>query len=337
MASLEAIELVCAKEREVEFFTHPLSQVRLENSWVTLDGERFFVTETARRMLAEGLGMPVAFVLQLSLQLQALLFNFMIERTVARAHNKPPSFVRFAVRGDMVVAAAINPKSSTTSLSSTLTKIFEVIPEEWTEMEPMVHRWCWSPQKAEVQLIFQQVSSEPRPGDIVAGGILVRVSPIGLRAPTVDPFLLRLVCSNGMVVPERLCTKTNGDRRKNGSDFLQSAERAWRTLSEVMRRLLDLAQERVDVEAEVVTIARDLRLSTALRRALLNALERDELGNHGTLLDVVNAVSRVATHHDRLNDAVRHRLMRAAGLLLQGEHRCPTCRRIWLRPVGDEM
>jgi hypothetical protein len=215
-----------------------------------------------------------------------------------------------------------------------LTKIFEVIPEEWTEMEPMVHRWCWSPQKAEVQLIFQQVSSEPRPGDIVSGGIWIRVSPIGLRAPSVEPFLLRLVCANGMVVPERLC-KT--DRRKNGSDFLQSAERAWRALSEVMRRLPDLAQERVDVETEIATVARDLRLSATLRRALMDALERDELGNHGTLLDVVNAVSRVATHHDRLNDAVRHRLMTAAGLLLQSEHRCPTCRRIWLRSVGDEV
>jgi hypothetical protein len=336
MASLEAIELVCAKEREVEFFTHPLSQVRLENSWMTLDGERFFVTETARRMLAEGLGMPAAFVLQLPSQLQASLFNFMLERTVVRARNNPPFFVRFAVRGDMVVAAAVNPKFSTISLSSALTKIFEVIPEEWTEMEPMVHRWFWSPQKAEVQLIFQQVSSEPRPGDIVSGGIWIRVSPIGLRAPSVEPFLLRLVCANGMVVPERLC-ETDGDRRKKVLDFLQSAERVWRILSEVMRRLPDLAQERVDVEAEIVTIARDLRLSATLRRALLNALERDELGNHGTLFDVVNAVSRVATHHDRLNDAVRHRLMRTAGLILQGEHRCPTCRRIWLRSVGDEV
>jgi hypothetical protein len=330
------IDAIQAKEREVEFRAEPIEKVQFSDGWLTINGERFFVTETARRMLAEGLGMPAAFVLQLPLQLQVSLFNFVINRTVARAPNKPP-VVRFAVRGDMVVAAAINPKSLTTSLSSALTKIFEVIPEEWTEMEPMVHRWCWSPQKAEVQLIFQQVSSEPRPGDIVSGGIWIRVSPIGLRAPSVEPFLLRLICANGMVVPERLCTKTNGDRRKNGSDFLQSAERAWRTLSEVMRRLLDLAQERVDVEAEVVTIARDLRLSTALRRALLNALERDELGNHGTLLDVINAVSRVATHHDRLNDAVRHRLMRAAGLILQGEHRCPTCRRIWLRPVGDEV
>jgi len=330
------IDAIQAKEREVEFRAEPIEKVQFSDGWLTINGERFFVTETARRMLAEGLGMPAAFVLQLPLQLQVSLFNFVINRTVARAPNKPP-VVRFAVRGDMVVAAAINPKSLTTSLSSALTKIFEVIPEEWTEMEPMVHRWCWSPQKAEVQLIFQQVSSEPRPGDIVSGGIWIRVSPIGLRAPSVEPFLLRLICANGMVVPERLCTKTNGDRRKNGSDFLQSAERAWRILSEVMRRLPDLAQERVDVEAEVVTIARDLRLSTALRRALLNALERDELGNHGTLLDVINAVSRVATHHDRLNDAVRHRLMRAAGLLLQGEHRCPTCRRIWLRPVGDEM
>jgi hypothetical protein len=331
------IDAIQAKEREVEFRAEPMETVQFSDGWLTINGERFFVTETARRMLADGLGMPVAFVLQLPSQLQASLFSFAIrKRTVACARNKPPSFVRFAVRGDMVVAAAVNPKSSTISLSSALTKIFEVIPEEWTEMEPMVHRWCWSPQKAEIQLIFRQVSSEPRPGDIISGGIWIRVSPIGLRAPSVEPFLLRLICANGMVVPERLC-KTDGDRRKNGSDFLQSAERAWRTLSEVMRRLLDLAQERVDVEAEVVTIARDLRLSTALRRALLNALERDELGNHGTLLDVVNAVSRVATHHDRLNDAVRHRLMTAAGLLLQSEHRCPTCRRIWLRSVGDEV
>jgi len=328
------IDAIQAKEREVEFQAEPMETVQFSDGWLTINGERFFVTETARRMLAEGLMMPAAFVLQLPSQLQASLFNFMLERTVARARNNPPFFVRFAVRGDMVVAAAINPKFSTISLSSALTKIFEVIPEEWTEMEPMVHRWCWSPQKAEVQLIFQQVSSEPRPGDIVSGGIWIRVSPIGLRAPSVEPFLLRLVCANGMVVPERLC-KT--DRRKNGSDFLQSAERAWRALSEVMRRLPDLAQERVDVETEIATVARDLRLSATLRRALMDALERDELGNHGTLLDVVNAVSRVATHHDRLNDAVRHRLMTAAGLLLQSEHRCPTCRRIWLRSVGDEV
>jgi hypothetical protein len=330
----KVIEAIKDKEQEMEFSTHPLKELRFDDAWLTVDGEQYFVTETARRMLADGLRMPATFVLELPSQMQASLFNFVINHTVARVPNKSPIFVRLAVRGDMVIAAAMNP-SSTMYLSSALTKVLGMIEEE-TGMEPTVHYWHWSPQMAEIQLILPQVSSEPRPGDIIAGGILVRVSPIGLRVPSVESFLLRLVCSNGMIVPERLC-KTNGHCRRNGSDFLQSAKRAWQTLSKVMRRLPYLAQEWVDVEAEITTVARDLRLPVALRRALIDALEHDEIGNHGTLLDVVNAVSWVATHHDRLNDVVRRRLMTAAGLLLQGEHRCPTCRRIWLRPVGDEV
>jgi hypothetical protein len=86
------IDAIQAKEREVEFRAEPMETVQFSDGWLTINGERFFVTETARRMLAEGLMMPAAFVLQLPSQLQASLFNFMLERTVARARNNPPLF-----------------------------------------------------------------------------------------------------------------------------------------------------------------------------------------------------------------------------------------------------
>jgi hypothetical protein len=59
----KVVEAIKDKEQEMEFSTHPLKELRFDDAWLTVDGEQYFVTETARRMLADGLRMPVAFVL----------------------------------------------------------------------------------------------------------------------------------------------------------------------------------------------------------------------------------------------------------------------------------
>lgn len=57
-------------------------------------------------------------------------------------------------------------------------------------------------QKLYIQAIFPRLEGEVKVGDAVQAGIIIRNSEIGAGALDIRPLLYRLVCLNGMVVPD---------------------------------------------------------------------------------------------------------------------------------------
>ena len=64
-----------------------------------------------------------------------------------------------------------------------------------------------------IKAIFPQVEAEIKVGDVVRSGVAIKNCEIGLSRLMILPFVDRLVCSNGMIVPEYGLNKMHIGRR----------------------------------------------------------------------------------------------------------------------------
>ena len=83
------------------------------------------------------------------------------------------------------------------------------------------------------QVIFPRIEGEIRRGDVLQYGVAVRNSEIGKGALSLSPFLLRLVCTNGMISTEYTKRKTH-----TGGSYLDTREdRSWLALTSETQKL----------------------------------------------------------------------------------------------------
>lgn len=202
-----------------------------------------------------------------------------------------------------------------------------------------------------VRFSFPTVCAKPRADDIVEGGLELVHSATGHCATRVRNFLYRVVCTNGMTTQVCVGDKTVRLRTRSEKQFAHGEMIASLTLvlKEALNQLgckmngvVQLAQNHVNAIEHIEQIATKHRLSKKVVEELKQALNQDELDPMGesdpTMFDVVNALSRVATH-GRVTTAgsddwiirksVRESLTLVSGTLAASPvHLCPTCRRI---------
>lgn len=74
-----------------------------------------------------------------------------------------------------------------------------------------------TPQKLYIKALAHKMQGEIRPGDVVEAGLMISNSEIGQGNVIINPFLNRLVCSNGAVINE-LASKRRHVGRENAVD-----------------------------------------------------------------------------------------------------------------------
>lgn len=168
-----------------------------------------------------------------------------------------------------------------------------------------------------VKVVTDQLTAEVKKGDVVRGGVCVRNSEVGLGRLTVEPFLERLICTNGMTVTE-YGMKRNHAGKRIGSDmeeaeelfsdetmkadddafFLKVRDLVKAALTEdlfgrIVGDMRKAAGEKIegDVPAAVEVLADRYTLRDEERAAVLrNLIDGGDLSRWGAL----NAVTRVA-------------------------------------------
>lgn len=76
-----------------------------------------------------------------------------------------------------------------------------------------------TPERMTVRALLPRVSGEVAVGDVVQAGVQVRNSEVGAGALEVTPFVWRLLCKNGMVVPDRALKARHVGRRVGDDDY----------------------------------------------------------------------------------------------------------------------
>jgi hypothetical protein len=69
-----------------------------------------------------------------------------------------------------------------------------------------------------IKAVTKKLESEVRPGDVVQAGIVVSNSEVGCGSVKVEPLIYRLVCSNGLIVPDHSLKKYHVGREYGGED-----------------------------------------------------------------------------------------------------------------------
>ena len=86
------------------------------------------------------------------------------------------------------------------------------------------------------------VKSAPK-GSVVQAGVVTRFSPLGISAPEVQNFVLRLVCTNGMTSTEFMNTYSSGPMDEILGWYKESVHRAYEGIHGLMSKWDHLADE----------------------------------------------------------------------------------------------
>ncbi len=70
-----------------------------------------------------------------------------------------------------------------------------------------------------LKAIFPKIEAEVKKGDVVQSGIVITNSEIGLSALKVEPLVFRLVCLNGLIVPDYGTKKYHVGRAADGGEL----------------------------------------------------------------------------------------------------------------------
>lgn len=112
------------------------------------------------------------------------------------------------------------------------------------------HRVSIVSQNAAMLEIVGTKQEAVRRGDIVRAGAMVSFSPINIIAPTVQSYIMRLVCTNGATSRTVLANYTGGagDGDNVWQWFRQSVRAAYQSMGDITNRYRQMLHERVPAD-----------------------------------------------------------------------------------------
>ena len=167
-----------------------------------------------------------------------------------------------------------------------------------------------------------------RVGDVTAGGLRFGLDMKRGLSPTVQPWAMRLACTNGMEYTTEL-TKIDA-RGMSVHDVLVDlelkAQEAFGRVERQIRHFYDLRNSAVpNPERRLRAIAREQGIPDRSLNRMLD-LAPALLGDTTTEFDIANAVSNLANHASVHNDGGRQLLERSSGqMVVDHAVRCQSC------------
>lgn len=119
--------------------------------------------------------------------------------------------------------------------------------DEFAKAGAEVHKLNLTESHLFIKAVTPRLQGEVRPGDTVQGGLVLRNSEVGASRFAVEPFVLRLRCTNGLIVSEGY-SRVHLGRRKEEGEFNWSSETIylenqaiWSAVRDVIRNTFDPA------------------------------------------------------------------------------------------------
>jgi hypothetical protein len=302
----------------------PGADARLEGGMLAAADGRFMLTDAGFDRLVARVGAPRGYLRSLDQDLSELL----LQRHIEQGDLGDATLV---VRGGKLVGIT-DPHLLRLSGVEALEAVAEVAdrPEELE-----VERFDLSDTSVEIDLLKRSGTTEVAPGDVLKAGLRLRHSLVGEYATSIDFFVIRLLCLNGMTHREcggrgasrtrRLPVGHPDARRLQQDQVRRLAAQAWSALDDKLATLRRLRNEPTDVERLLERWLSRARMSS---RRLLRLLREDweREGSAPTVYAAVNALTRAGTHRQQLSIRERRTLCGLGGLLaFHSRHVCPRC------------
>lgn len=186
--------------------------------------------------------------------------------------------------------------------------------------------------KLYLKFVFHSKRAEIKVGDIVEAGVIVRNSEVGLGSIAIDPFIHRLICTNGMISPIRGLRKSHvgkawveldeayvvysdDTRKADDRALLMKARDVFRSslngdlFDQHVKLLTGATEQKIEgsVEGAVTVVAKRFGMNETERAAVLrNLIEGGDTSRYG----LAQAVTAVANSHESYDRATE---LEAAG------------------------
>jgi hypothetical protein len=119
--------------------------------------------------------------------------------------------------------------------------------DEFAKANAQVHKLNLTESHLYVKAVTPRLQGEIRPGDIIQGGLIIKNSEVGASRFAVEPFVLRLKCTNGLVISQGYSRVHLGKRKEEG-EFNWSSETInlenqaiWSAVRDVIQQTFDPA------------------------------------------------------------------------------------------------
>lgn len=307
---------------------------------IRLDGEQMYFqfgeTETEVPVTRDGVeqigafvDIPTAYLLRIPADEQR--FNL-----VNRLRRNPQNVsVRYTEGGIHEVHSPnglrIEPRQITESAIKVMGESAEVV------------QWHVSPDEFGLDVMVPEgfdrgIGGDPQVNDISRGGLRFFQDRKHNRAPAVNTFLYRLVCTNGMVVPE---SGTAVDARGLSvtqvlAELELAAQRAFGQVEEQIEHFYAMRQQQIegDVTQAVLRVARERglprRTAMTLAERVPTELDPEVLGHPVSMFDLANLMTNEANNPALRSSSTRRRVLELAGgsLVQEAHDRCHNCQQV---------
>jgi hypothetical protein len=313
----------------------PVSNVRVETDRVIAGDKEFRLGTEGLRRLCKRFQAPADYLGKLSSKLRASILqeHFAEGRFADDKLNDKSSYI--LSRGGTFLDIG---RSDLLTLDNT--SVVQALRDGVAGDAPMlkVQNFHLDDESFSLDVVSPRIADEVRPGDVLHGGLHLSHSQRNGEATQVMPFVVRLLCTNGMV--RRQClgenyrstprTRRLAADRPEAKDMQMAQIRklvaaTWGGLQQMLSAICRLKDKTVEVPISLDRFLRQAHLfSRTLMSQLLHAWEQE--GGETTAFGALNALTRVATHSPNLPPWQRQRLSRLAGLYAnQDVHLCPHC------------
>jgi len=288
---------------------------------VDIAGEKFFLTDGSFRQIAEEMSIPVPYARRIPDDLLAYTVNYfikgnrsnhlaaLVEDDNLRSFMKTntPYVSNSEMFSAVVEAAGSDYDLKYTKMSDTRTS-FSILPSAYRESVD---------------------------GSNLFGGVKVMFSDAWDIHPSIDSYIWRELCSNGMINELenrkfRVTGSSHDDVVRQIRDFSTIAIEKLPDLFDSFNKLLE---EKVDDYAKMIRrIVLEYKLTNkVLNRLLFWAVNPEFLETISgqrikNMHDIVNLITYVGSHDSELTDDIRQRLLQIGGNLTLNHHeRCGSC------------
>lgn len=235
--------------------------------------------------------------------------------------------VRYGANG---LVEVFKPSTVRVDPVSLIERALNVFPDE----AQIVDWWC-DASDLQVDVIVPEgfehyIGGDAAVGDLTRGGVRFGQDRKNNTAPWVQPFLYRLVCTNGMEVPDLgiKVSARNASAEEIEAMFESEMRRAVDKLESDIHAFYDLRTQQVgrDAEATLRQAAKEQGLPDRTISRLVG-MDWYEAGRDASMFDVVNAMTNLANDPSiGVRTSSRRNLQRAGGSVVTDHAaRCQVC------------
>ena len=310
----------------------PLSGVKVADGRVKTKDSEFRLDDAGFRRLANQLHAPVDYLARLTPRLRDGLLNHHLREMGQSERGLKDASSRIVHRDGLFINLG-RTDLHTLGAHEVLNAVrdgFGGDAETFEAMVPDIRDEAFS-----LDLVSPRISAEVRRGDVIQAGVRIEHAHTGERATTIMAFVMRVVCTNGMIqrecVGSRETTRTRRLNADRGDAAILQTDQVRRLTEEVKKGLgtkLEAIRKLADQRADEAQLAKFLGQARMHSRAIMDQVREawavEE--NERTAFGLFNALTRLATHGTSLSDRQRGMLARLAGIYANRDtHVCPKC------------